>query len=359
MGDGLFEAFPQLTSSADSILGYSIQELCLRDPDRRLSHTQYTQPALYVVNALTFRRQIEKTNELPDFVAGHSLGEYNALESAGVLSFEDGLKLVKRRGELMSHAPKGAMAAVIGVSAEKVREILLDHQLSAIDIANLNTNTQTIISGLENDIQHAQAFIEQNDAMFVPLNVSGAFHSRYMELARQDFHQSLLQCNFSAPKIPVIANLTARPYDQDHTVTLLCDQLTHTVLWLDSMQFLLERGVTEFVELGPGDVLTKMVRSIKSQFKPQPTKTIIEPEVIESFAIEPIGFKSSKTPQQDITEWNTSHRIGTQVKVVGYDTLLTTKTQAMLLFGHRAAIYMQGYNGYFALDEITAASQTG
>jgi malonyl CoA-acyl carrier protein transacylase len=359
MGDGLFEAFPQLTSSADSILGYSIQELCLRDPDRLLSHTQYTQPALYVVNALTFRRQIEKTNELPDFVAGHSLGEYNALESAGVLSIEDGLKLVKRRGELMSHAPKGAMAAVIGVSAEKVREILLDHQLSAIDIANLNTNTQTIISGLEADIQHAQAFIEQNDAMFVPLNVSGAFHSRYMESARQDFHQSLLQCNFSVPKIPVIANLTARPYDQDHAITLLCDQLTHTVLWLDSMQFLLEKGVTEFVELGPGDVLTKMVRSIKSQFKPQPAKTMIEPKVIESLAIEPIGFKSSKTPQQNITEWNASHRIGTQVKVVGYDTLLTTKTQAMLLFGHRAAIYMQGYNGYFALDEITAVSQAG
>ena len=80
---------------------------------------------------------------------------------------------------------------------------------------------------------------------------------------------------------------------------------------------------------------------------------------MESFAIEPIGFKSSKTPQQNIIEWNASHRIGTQVKVVGYDTLLTTKTQAMLLFGHRAAIYMQGYNGYFALDEITAASQAG
>ena len=161
MGENLFDAFPDITETADAILGYSIKELCLQDPKQQLGQTQYTQPALYVVNALAYRQKLNETNESPDFVAGHSLGEYNALESAGVISFEDGLKLVQKRGALMSTAPKGTMAAIIGLTADKIDDILTNNTLTAIDIANYNAHNQTIISGLESDIQNSQTIFEQ------------------------------------------------------------------------------------------------------------------------------------------------------------------------------------------------------
>jgi malonyl CoA-acyl carrier protein transacylase len=212
MGEGLFDAFPDLTAKADAILGYSIRELCLHDPKRQLAQTQFTQPALYVVNALTHRQRRKDTNKRPDFVAGHSLGEYNALECAGVVGFEDGLKLVKKRGELMSTAPKGTMAAIIGLASDKVAGILAANGLSAIDVANYNAPTQTIISGLVADIQNAQACFEQNQAMYIPLNVTGAFHSRYMQPVSEEFGTFLRGFTFATPEIPVIANVDGRPY---------------------------------------------------------------------------------------------------------------------------------------------------
>jgi len=359
MGENLFDAFPDITAAADAILGYSIKELCLQDPDQQLGRTQYTQPALYVVNALAYRQQLKDSGELPDFVAGHSLGEYNALESAGVISFEDGLKLVKKRGELMSTAAKGAMAAVIGLNADKISEILIENRLTAIDIANYNSHTQTIISGLEADIQNAQTYFEQEQAMFIPLNVSGAFHSRYMQPIQDEFSRFLDSFTFAAPKIPVIANIHAKPYQADQVARNLADQLTHSVRWLDSMHFLLQQGDMEFNELGPGDVLSKLIRSIKIQFKPNAvtpsSQAKLAPEpVIQQPEVQADHEQALKTPQQKVNDWNRSYPIGTRVSAKGYDEILTTKTEAVILFGHRAAIYMQGYNGYFALDEVEA-----
>jgi malonyl CoA-acyl carrier protein transacylase len=361
MGENLFDAFPDITATADAILGYSIKELCLQDPNQQLGRTQYTQPALYVVNALAYRQQLKDTGELPDFVAGHSLGEYNALESAGVISFEDGLKLVKKRGELMSTAPKGAMAAVIGLSSDKISGILAENGLTAIDIANYNSHTQTIISGPEADIQNAQTYFEQEQAMFIPLNVSGAFHSRYMQPIQDEFSRFLDSFTFAAPKIPVIANIHAQPYQADQIARNLADQLTHSVRWLDSMHFLLQQGDMAFLELGPGDVLSKLIRSIKSQFKPNAAAPSRAPEPVISQAIKQATDQvdreqAVKTPQQKVNDWNRLYPVGTQVSAKGYDEILTTKTQAVILFGHRAAVYMQGYNGYFALDEVEPAS---
>jgi malonyl CoA-acyl carrier protein transacylase len=353
MGENLFDTFPDITATADAILGYSIKELCLQDPNRQLALTQYTQPALYVVNALAYRQQLKDTGEQPDFVAGHSLGEYNALESAGAIRFEDGLKLVKKRGELMSTAPKGAMAAIIGLPADKIGGILADNGLTSIDIANYNAHTQTIISGLEADIQNAQTYFEQEQAMFIPLNVSGAFHSRYMQPIQNEFNRFLDSFTFAAPKIPVIANIHALPYQSDNIVRNLANQLTHSVRWLDSMHFLLQQGDMEFIELGPGDVLTKLARSIKSKFKPDAA-----PKPADNQATIQTGREQNlTTPQQKVNDWNRSYPIGTQVSAKGYDQILTTKTQAVILFGHRAAIYMQGYNGYFALDEVMPVKQ--
>ena len=353
MGEHLFDAFPDLATTADSILGYSIKELCLKDPGKQLTQTQFTQPALYVVNALACRQRMEDSGERPDFAAGHSLGEYNALECAGVIRFEEGLKLVKKRGELMSKAPKGAMAAIIGPTADRISEILADNGLEAIDIANYNSPTQAIISGLEADIQRAQAHFEKHQAMFVPLNVSGAFHSRYMRAACDEFSEFLKTFQFSSPVIPVIANIDARPYQRDRAVRNLSDQLTHPVRWQDSICFLLEQGVIEFIETGPGEVLTKLTRNIRKGFKPDavaPSSHMTEP------AVQPVAPQQrSKTPQQLVDDWNRTYAIGARVHAKGYEETLTTKSKAVILFGHRAAIYMQGYNGYFALDEVQPA----
>ncbi|HEY0837824.1 MAG TPA: ACP S-malonyltransferase [Azospirillum sp.] len=356
MGENLFDAFPDITATADAILDYSIKELCLRDPDRQLGQTQYTQPALYVVNALNHRQRARDTGERPDFVAGHSVGEYNALECAGVVSFEDGLRLVQRRGQLMSTAPKGAMAAVIGLTAERVGEILAENGLSAIDVANYNAHNQTIISGLEADIRDAQPCFERHQGMYIPLNVSGAFHSRYMAPVQADFADFLDTIKFSDPRIPVIANVDARPYQPGQVARTLRDQLTHSVRWLDSIRYLLDQGVQEFIESGPGDVLTKLVRSIRSQYKPAPaTASAIAPAITPPpAAVRRNG--GAEDAQQTVAAWNRSFPVGSRVRVKGYDDALITKTEAVVLFGHRAAVYMQGYNGYFALDDVEPAA---
>lgn len=354
MGEELFDAFPELTSTADDILGYSIKTLCTQDPNQQLGQTQYTQPALYVVNALSYRQQFNTDGVKPDFVAGHSLGEYNALECAGVFSFDEGVRLVKKRGELMSTAPKGSMAAIIGIPSDKIAAILNDNGINAIDIANYNAKSQTIISGLEADIQSVQSYFEQEQAMFIPLNVSGAFHSRYMQPIQDEFSHFLNDFTFAEAKIPVIANIHARPYQSAQTSHNLAEQLTHSVRWLESMHYLLQQGEMEFTELGPGDVLSKLIHGIKSQFKPDVRPVSTNHETVTSSATQPETI-AKQSPQQQVDNWNLNHAIGTRVKVKGYSESLTTKTQAVVLFGHRAAIYMQGYNGYFALADIESA----
>lgn len=352
MGQGLFDAFPDLTAAANDILGYSIEELCLRDPERRLGQTAYTQCALYVVGALAHRQRTRETCERASFAAGHSLGEYNALEYAGAMSFEDGLRLVQKRGALMAAAPKGTMAAVIGLSAERIREILAAESLGALDVANLNAPTQTILSGPAADLARAQASFERHKAMFIPLNVSGAFHSRYMQAARDAFAEFVAGFRFAPPKIPVLANLTGTPYRDGAIAETLADQITHPVRWLETMQHLLRAGVTDVVELGPGDVLTKLTRTIRASFDepaaPPATPAPIAPAV---------SAAPQRSAQDTVTHWNRAHGIGTAVKVKGYDGTLTTRTPALVLFGHRAAVYMQGYNGYFALDDVEPASR--
>jgi len=353
MGQDLFDAFSDIVAAADKILGYSIRELCLTDAKRQLSQTQYTQPALYVVNALTWRQRRNSDAALPDFVAGHSLGEYNALECAGAFSFEDGLRLVQRRGELMATAPKGAMAAIIGVGAEKVADILASNRLTAIDVANYNAHNQTVISGLESDVRNAQAVFEKHQAMYIPLNVTSAFHSRYMQPAREEFDAFLRGFTFAMPSIPVIANTSALPYQGGDVGRNLGEQLAQSVRWVDSMEYLLRQGVTDFAELGPGDVLTKLIRGIRSQFKPDAAPT----RAASPVAVAPVPPPApratpSRTAQERVADWNKRFPVGTMVHVKGYNEPLTTKTEAVILFGHRAAIYMQGYNGYFALDDV-------
>ncbi|WP_040497616.1 ACP S-malonyltransferase [Fulvivirga imtechensis] len=378
MGGDLFDEFPELTKKADKILGYSIKDLCLNDPDKQLNQTQYTQPALYVVNALSYKKKI-KAGEKPDFLAGHSLGEYNALQAAGVFSFENGLKLVKRRGELMSQAKNGGMAAILNSSEEQIQAILKEANLTTIDIANLNAPSQIVVSGLKEDINKAQPYFEKANTMFVPLNTSGAFHSRYMEDAAKEFGKLVKKTKFLKPKIEVIANVTGKPYEFKNVADNLIDQLSNSVRWSESMTYILDQGEVEFEELGVGDVLTKLIGYIKRDYDREAKAANVQstskagsngkkaPETVSGGAkpaAKPVKEDNARKKentavqkhQPDATtlveQWNKAHPVGTKVISDFYDTELETRTEAMLLFGHRAAVYMKGYNGYFDLREV-------
>jgi trans-AT polyketide synthase, acyltransferase and oxidoreductase domains len=269
MGEGLFEQFKDLTEKADAILGYSIKNLCLNDTDNNLVKTQYTQPALFVVNALSYLKQIGEVSKKPDYLAGHSLGEYNALFASGALDFETGLKLVVKRGDLMSKAKDGGMAAVIGMKEEKIKEVIVANGLNKIDIANFNSPSQIVISGPKNDVINAKSIFESAGcSTYIVLNVSGAFHSRLMEGAREEFEKFLNQFKFSDLNIPVISNVMARNYTKNSILSLLANQITHSVKWSESICYLMGKGVTEFKEIGPGNVLTGMINKIKKEAEP-------------------------------------------------------------------------------------------
>jgi malonyl CoA-acyl carrier protein transacylase len=270
MGGSLFDEVPEYASverDVDSIVGYSLRRLCLQDPDNRLKQTQFTQPCLYMVNALHYYKAIAAGTR-PAFVAGHSLGEYNALHAAGVFDLLAGLRLVKKRGQLMSEARNGGMGAVVGLSAAAVARVIQDNRLAALEVANLNTPLQTVVSGAIADVNRAGPLFERAGAQtYVPLPVSAAFHTRYMADAGRAFGEFLAPMAFAAPRVPVVANATARLYpthDASNSVkSLLTTQITHSVRWTESVRFLLDQGVTRFDEIGPGSVLTRMVQQTR------------------------------------------------------------------------------------------------
>lgn len=269
MGKELFNEFKDMVAKADKILGYSIEELCLEDKDNKLDQTDYTQPALYIVNALSYLHELKENGQKPDYVAGHSLGEYNALFAAGAFDFETGLRLVMRRGELMAKAKNGGMMAAIGVTYDELSEALKEKNITTIDLANLNTKFQTIMSGKTEDLEEAQEKLKDiKKIRCIKLNTSGAFHSRYMEESRKEFSVLLDQCQFNELQIPVIANFTARPYKNSEIKNNLDKQLTGSVKWLESMRYLMGKGVSDIRQIGPGTVLTNMLVKIKKESEP-------------------------------------------------------------------------------------------
>jgi trans-AT polyketide synthase/acyltransferase/oxidoreductase domain-containing protein len=264
MGRGLFRRFKEFTKVADDILGFSIEALCMEDANERLSRTEFTQPALYVVNAFNYMAACKDNTVKPAYVAGHSLGEYNALLAAEAFDFETGLILVKKRGELMATAKEGGMAAVIGLTENNIRTILRTEGLARLDIANLNAPLQVVLSGPRDDIHKAKSIFEaQGCRAYIVLNVSGAFHSKMMQSCSTQYRDFLRSIRFSDVKIPVIANVNARPYDCEQIPAMLTDQITHAVQWTASIRYLLDSGVREFIEIGPGKVLHGLIRSIK------------------------------------------------------------------------------------------------
>jgi trans-AT polyketide synthase, acyltransferase and oxidoreductase domains len=267
MGRGLFDRFPDWTSDADAILGYSIRELCLDDPNRQLGLTRFTQPALFVINAMTYRAREERGEPSPSWVAGHSLGEYNALLAAQSFDFVTGLRLVQRRGQIMSEVGGGGMAAVIGLDPARIQQVLDQSDAGGrLDIANFNSFDQTVLAGPADDLATVKPHFEAAGVRaYILLNVSAPFHSRYMRPAQAEFSSFLSGFELRAPAIPVISNVTGKPYDPSTVHDTVAGQIGHPVRWLDSILFLLGNGATDFQETGPGSVLTKLVAQIKKK----------------------------------------------------------------------------------------------
>ncbi len=264
MGAGLFERYPDLVAEADALLGYSIRELCLENPDGTLNSTDYTQPALYIVDVLSFLAKVEDEDITPDFVIGHSLGEYVALYAAGAFDFAAGLKLVQKRGALMSAATGGGMAAILGMDGDAVAAALAELGADTVDVANFNSPNQTVISGLKDDIEtFAPKMKEKGAKRVVILRVSGAFHSRYMKPAADEFKAFLAGFSFGSLKVPCIANCSAEPYTDESIASNLVSQIYSSVRWIETVRGLREKGADTFVEVGPGTVLSGLARQIQ------------------------------------------------------------------------------------------------
>jgi malonyl CoA-acyl carrier protein transacylase len=264
MGADLFDRYPDLVAEADAVLGYSIKELCLVNPEGSLNRTDYTQPALYVVNVLSFMAMVEDEKVRPDFVIGHSLGEYDALYAAGAFDFATGLKLVQKRGALMSAATGGGMAAILGMDGAAVATALAELGAGSIDVANFNSPSQIVISGPKADIEaFAPQMKEKGAKRVVILPVSGAFHSRYMRPAADDFEAFLSEFSFNSLKIACIANCSAQPYTNDSIASNLIKQIYSSVRWVETIKGLRDQGADTFVEVGPGTVLSGLARQIK------------------------------------------------------------------------------------------------
>ncbi|MFD8522288.1 ACP S-malonyltransferase [Streptomyces capillispiralis] len=263
MGAELLKSYPNLVRQADAALGYSVADLCLHGPAERLLDTRFTQPAVYVVDALAYLDAVRRTGVIPDVVAGHSLGEYAALFASGAFDFRTGLEIVARRAELMADAGPGAMAAVIGLAESAVGEILAAEDCD-VDIANLNAPDQIVVSGTPEEVRRVAKVLAERASAVVPLTVSGAFHSRHMRPAAERLERFLRGHVFGRLKIPVISNTTARPYEDGDVVDLLCRQLWSPVRWTETVHHLLAQPDPELREIGPGNVLTGLTRRIRA-----------------------------------------------------------------------------------------------
>ncbi len=293
MGRDLAEAFPQarrLYDEADEILGFSLSELCFEGPEGLLNDTINTQPALFVT-CLAMQRVLEAEGKLPPpvMVAGHSLGELTALVSAGAMAFDAGLRLVRERGRLMKLAgvqSPGGMAAVLKMDDADVEQACQEAASEtgrAVQIANYNSPGQVVISGDSEALARAiERLRERGGRRIIPLAVSIAAHSPLMAGVVEDYRAAVDGTPFRAPDLPIVANISARPVSTaDEIRDELAGQLTWPVRWTASMQWMVEQGVTRFVEVGPGDVLGKLMRRIEPAVE---TTSVGDLASLEAFA---------------------------------------------------------------------------
>lgn len=261
---------------ADEALGFSMTDLCFKGPEEQLRLTYNTQPAILTCSVAALK-VLEEHEVFPDVAAGHSLGEYSALVAAGSLKFADAVRVVRKRGQFMQEAVpvgQGAMAAIIALDTEKIKEIckeVQDRTGLAVQPVNFNCPGQVVIAGATDAVREASETLKAAGAKrAIVLPVSAPFHSTLMQPAADRLAEVLDQVKIADAKIPVIANVTAQPEQKgDEIRKILVKQAASPVLWEDSVRYMIQAGVTTFIEVGPGKVLTGFVKKIDRSFSGQ------------------------------------------------------------------------------------------
>lgn len=265
-GLDLYERFPparQVFERCDEALGYPLSKLCFEGPEEQLRDTANAQPAIMAVSLACLAAALEAgaLRRRPAFIAGHSLGEFTALVAAGALELGDAVSLVATRGRLMSEACRrnpGTMAALVGLNGEALEEVC---RLSGVEPCNYNSPAQVVVGGPIAAVEQASALAKERGGRALPLSVSGAFHTSLMAPAAEEFAAAVDACPVSDPSIPVVANCTAEPLTTAAAVRdELRQQIIRPVLWHQSVLKMTSTGVTTFIEVGPGKVLSGLIK---------------------------------------------------------------------------------------------------
>jgi len=268
MGKELAENFPSARAwfdRANAALGYDLAAICFTGPDAELTKTENAQPGIFLVSWVAFKLLKERVPSLKfEATAGLSLGEFTALAAAGVMTFDDAIRVVRQRGRFMQEAceaTRGGMAAIIGLDETVTREVCAQ---AGVELANLNCPGQIVISGHADKMNAACELAKARGAKrALPLNVAGAYHSALMVGAQPKLGEALSKISLAAPTVPVLSNVTAQPHTTPAEIpTRLVEQVTSPVRWEESMRYLLARGFTRFIELGPGAALSGFMKRI-------------------------------------------------------------------------------------------------
>jgi [acyl-carrier-protein] S-malonyltransferase len=267
MGLDLYQNSPaarEVFEECDRALDFPFSQLCFQGPEEELQQTIHAQPAIVATSVACLRAAAELHSGFqPSLLAGHSLGEYTALVAAGVLEFSDGIRLVRERGRLMHQAgvqQPGGMAAIIGLDESSLTQLC---QEAGVEIANINSPNQIVISGALEALNQAMQLARSQGARVVPLEVSGAFHSQLMKAAADELARIISELPFRAPEVPIVVNTTAQPATTAQEIKEeLAQQLLHCVRWRHSVQYMIDHGVSTFIEIGPGSVLAGLIKRI-------------------------------------------------------------------------------------------------
>ena len=268
MGRDLAAQFPvanELFHRANTVLGYDLAKICFEGPEQELTNTENAQPGIFLVSWVALELLKQQVPHLVfEATAGLSLGEFTALAAAGVVGFDEGIRVVRERGRFMQDAcesTRGGMAAIIGLDEAKTREACLE---AGVEVANLNCPGQIVISGpVDNMARACEAAKARGAKKAMPLTVAGAYHSSLMAGAQTRLEAELAKVNLLPSAVPVISNVTAQPHgDADAIRMRLVEQVTSPVRWEDSMRHLLAQGFTRFIELGPGKALSGFMKRI-------------------------------------------------------------------------------------------------
>ena len=280
-----FDLVKKIFKEADEKLNFPISKIILNGPENDLKLTENTQPAILTISYSIFKLITEEFNiSLKNFTffAGHSLGEYSALVSSGSLLFTDAVLLLHQRGKLMQEAVpagRGSMIAVMGINLDDLNKFIKEINVNkgVCEIANDNSNSQVILSGDKSAIEEISKILKNNKKKSIPLPVSAPFHCSLMKPAAKKMEKNILETNFINPEVKIVSNVTAQVFkNPDDIKKLLIDQIFSKVRWRESVEYMISNGVKEFIEVGPGKVLSGLVKRINDKVSSKSINTIEE-----------------------------------------------------------------------------------